>query len=62
MKTTKGFLRAYWCEDAKCELKIKEETKATTRCLEEYSGQETLGKCIYCGNEAVHKWLFAQSY
>ncbi len=33
MKTQKGFIQAYWCEKEACEIKIKEETKATTRCL-----------------------------
>jgi len=33
MAGPKGFIKAYWCEDPDCEAKIKEETKATTRCL-----------------------------
>ncbi len=61
MKTTRGFLRAFWCEDASCEAIIKEETKATTRCLPLDSKKEE-GKCIHCGKPATHRWIFAQAY
>jgi prolyl-tRNA synthetase len=61
MNTTRGFLMAFWCEDESCEKKIKEETKATTRCLPFDSKKEN-GKCIYCGKEASYRWLFAQAY
>ncbi len=61
METTRGFIRAFWCEDAVCEAKIKEETKASTRCLP-LDAKEENGKCIYCSKDAVHRWLFAQSY
>ena len=60
----KMFIRAPWCEDAACEAAIKEETKATTRCLELDRRQEVLSDtpCIHCGKPAIHKWLFAQAY
>ncbi len=61
MSTTRGYLSSYWCESEKCETKIKEETKATIRCLPlDQSGPE--GECIYCGKKAKNKWLFAQAY
>ncbi len=56
-----GFVRALWCEDAECEKKIKEETKASTRCLP-LDQKEARGACIYCGKPASHKWIFAQAY
>ena len=66
METKRGFIKAYWCEDAKCEAAIKEETKATTRCLPfidaEGSVLEENGVCIKCGKPATHRWLFAQAY
>ena len=61
MGATKGFIEAFWCEDSKCEAKIKEETKATTRCLP-LDTIEASGKCVYCGKVAENRWLFAQSY
>lgn len=61
MSTTRGFLRAFWCEDAACEKKIKEETKASTRCLP-LDAKEMSGACIYCQKPSKHQWLFAQAY
>ncbi len=61
MNTTKGFIEAFWCEDPKCEEAIKQETKATTRCLPEGT-VESSGSCIYCGKAAKFRWLFGQSY
>ena len=56
-----GFIAALWCEDPECERKIKEETKATTRCLP-LDSKEEKGKCVYSGKSAKHRWLFAQAY
>ncbi|OGG27036.1 proline--tRNA ligase [Candidatus Gottesmanbacteria bacterium RIFCSPLOWO2_01_FULL_39_12b] len=61
MSTTRGFIKAMWCEDALCEKKIKDETKASTRVLPLETKDEK-GKCIYCGKQAIHRWLFAQAY
>jgi prolyl-tRNA synthetase len=61
MEEKRGFLSAFWCEREECEIKIKEETKATTRCLPLEFNEEK-GRCIYCKNEARRRWLFAQSY
>jgi prolyl-tRNA synthetase len=57
----RGFLSAFWCEDPACERSIKEETKATTRCLP-LDGKEENGVCVYCGKPTRHRWLFAQAY
>ena len=61
METTRGFIKALWCEDAACEVKIKEETKATTRALP-FNTPDEDGVCIYCGKSAKHRWVFAQAY
>jgi len=57
----KGFAVAYWCGSRECEEKIKEETKATMRCipLDQPAGQ---GQCIYCGNSAQEKGIFGRAY
>ena len=66
MQKQRGFISAFWCEDATCEAHIKEETKATTRCLPftNTTGAivEEAGTCIVCGKPAQHTWLFAQAY
>ncbi len=61
MNTTKGFIKAFWCEDPHCEEMIKEETKASTRCLP-LGSEPSEGVCIYCQKPAKFQWLFAQSY
>jgi prolyl-tRNA synthetase len=61
MSGSRGFIRAFWCENPACEIKIKEETKATTR-LRRIDEEETPGECIYCRKPAEHIWYFAQSY
>jgi len=61
MKSTRGFLRAYWCEQSECEAKIKDETKATTR-VRALDEQKENGKCIVCGKPASYRWYFAQAY
>jgi prolyl-tRNA synthetase len=66
MSTTRGFIKAFWCEDEACEKAIKEETKASTRCLpfidDKGNVKEEKGECVKCGKAATHRWLFAQAY
>ncbi len=56
-----GWAYAWWCGDADCEAKIKEETKATTRNipLDQPGGS---GVCIHCGRPAAEKVYFARAY
>lgn len=58
----KGWAFSWWCESAACEAKVKEDTKAATRCipLEGQPGGE--GECIVCGKPAKRKVYFARSY
>jgi prolyl-tRNA synthetase len=57
----KGFALSYWCGSAGCEQRIKDETKATMRCipLEQPGGP---GKCICCGQPAKEKAVFGKAY
>jgi prolyl-tRNA synthetase len=56
-----GWALAWWCGSAECETKVKEDTKATTRCLPlEQPGGE--GKCAVCGQPATEKVYFARAY
>lgn len=57
----KGFALSYWCGRRECEAQIKEETKATTRCIP--LGQTGgAGFCIRCGHPADEKVIFARAY
>jgi prolyl-tRNA synthetase len=57
-----GWARAYWCGDAACESKIKDDTKATNRCIPLDQGDAGPGACIVCG-EAAEAWSYwARAY
>ena len=56
-----GFLLAHWCNDPKCEAKVKEETGATTRCRPFALKQEP-GKCVACGQASPGRIVFAKAY
>ena len=59
--TKPGFIKAMWCEDQACEIAIKEETGATTRCMP--FAQEDLGcNCVYCGKPAKKMVYFGRAY
>jgi prolyl-tRNA synthetase len=57
----KGFAFSYWCGNAECEAKIKEQTKATLRCIPLDQSGGT-GVCVYCGNPAKEKAYFGRAY
>jgi len=57
----KGFALAWWCGGADCEAKIKEETKATMRCIP-FDQPGGSGKCVFCGQSAREKAIFARAY
>jgi len=61
LNSSGGFISAHWDETAETEEKIKEETKATIRCIPFDSAAEE-GKCIYSGKPSGRRVLFARSY
>ena len=56
-----GWAYSYWCGDEACEKKIKEDTKATLRCIP-LKQKNSVGKCIYCGKNAKQKAYFSRAY
>jgi len=56
-----GFVRCGWDGKQETELKIKEDTKATIRCIPFNENPKNLN-CIFSGNEAMHEVIFAKSY
>lgn len=59
-----GFAYGGWCGDGACEADIKEQTKATIRCLpdEEFRSPEAPVTCMWCGKPAVAEAVWARSY
>jgi prolyl-tRNA synthetase len=56
-----GFILAHWDGTTETELKIKEETKATIRCIP-FDAKEETGKCIYSGKPSNKRVIFARAY
>jgi len=56
-----GWAFTWWCGSAACEAKVKEDTKATTRCipLDQPGGS---GPCIVCGEHSTEKVYWARAY
>jgi len=56
-----GFVSAHWDGTGETEDKIKEETKATIRCIP-LDQMEEEGKCVYSGKPSKGRVLFAKAY
>ncbi len=56
-----GFISAHWDGTSETENKIKEETKATIRCIPLDQAEEN-GKCIYSGKPSKGRVIFAKAY
>ena len=56
-----GFVYAHWDGTTETELKVKEETKATIRCLP-LEGESEEGSCIVTGKPSKQRVIFAKAY
>ncbi|MEZ3598394.1 MAG: proline--tRNA ligase [Paramuribaculum sp.] len=56
-----GFILAHWDGTTETEEKIKEETKATIRCIP-LDGDKTPGKCMVTGKPSAQRVIFARNY
>jgi prolyl-tRNA synthetase len=56
-----GFFLAHWDGTSETEEKIKNETKATIRCIP-ISGEKEAGKCMYSGAPSAQRVIFAKAY
>jgi prolyl-tRNA synthetase len=56
-----GWAFVWWCQKPECEARIKEDTRATSRCipLDQPGGK---GKCVVCGEAASVKAYYARAY
>jgi prolyl-tRNA synthetase len=57
----RGLLLSRWCGDSDCEQAIKEDTKATIRCLP-FDMEIEPGKCLRCGTQSTKLAYFARAY
>ena len=61
MREKGGFVEAHWDGTSETEQKIKDETKATIRCIP-VGGNPEEGKCIYSGKPSRQRVIFARAY
>lgn len=61
MNTQPGFIKADWCGNEECELKMKEIKGTKSRCILE-NEQLIDGKCVVCGKEAKHLVVWGIQY
>ena len=61
LDTKGGFVSAHWDGTKETEAAIKEETKATIRCIP-LDAKEENGKCVYSGKSSSKRVLFARAY
>ncbi|NQY66415.1 MAG: proline--tRNA ligase [Flavobacteriales bacterium] len=61
IKNEAGFVSAHWDGTAETEAKIKEQTKATIRCIP-LEGEEKEGVCVLTGNPSSRRVIFAKAY
>ncbi len=56
-----GFIKAMWCGDEACELKIKEDTTATSRCMP-FEQEQLSDVCVCCGRPAKTMVYWGKAY
>jgi prolyl-tRNA synthetase len=61
MENKGGFVYAHWDGTPETEIRIKEETKATIRCIP-FDRKSEKGKCVYSGKPSEGRVLFAIAY
>lgn len=59
--TKPGFIKAMWCGELDCELKIKEEAGLTSRCMP-FEQENLSEKCICCGKPAKKLVYWGKAY
>ncbi len=61
LEKKQGFIKAMWCGEESCEIAIKEETGATTRCMP-FVQEEISNVCVHCGKPAKKMVYFGKAY
>ncbi|MBD5156770.1 MAG: proline--tRNA ligase [Butyrivibrio sp.] len=56
-----GFVKAMWCGEQDCELKIKEDTTATSRCMP-FEQENISDVCVCCGKPAKKLVYWGKAY
>lgn len=61
MNNNQGYVKTMWCEDVKCENKIKELTGAHSRCIP-FEQEHLSDTCVCCGKPAKTMIVWGRQY
>lgn len=61
IKEKSGFVKTMWCGELDCELKIKEDTTATSRCMP-FEQEPIAETCVCCGKPAKSLVYWGKAY
>ena len=56
-----GYIKAMWCGDLECELKLKEEADVSSRCIP-FEGESVSDTCVCCGKPAKKLVYWGKAY
>ncbi len=56
-----GYIKAMWCGELECELKLKEEADVSSRCIP-FDIEPIGNKCVVCGREAKKLVYWGKAY
>ena len=56
-----GYIKAMWCGDLECELKLKEVADVSSRCMP-FEGKSVGDKCVCCQREAKKLVYWGKAY
>ena len=59
--TKSGYIKAMWCGDLECEMKLKEEADVTSRCMP-FESDACADKCVCCGRDAKKLVYWGKAY
>ena len=62
LRRAAGFVAAPWCGRRECEVRVKDDSSATIRCLPVHEHPAQSGACACCGRSAVTAAVWAQAY
>ena len=60
--TESGYIRAMWCGDEECEIKLKELADVTSRCMPFGDTEEVAPTCVCCGRPAKSLVYWGKAY
>ena len=59
--TKSGYIKAMWCGELECELKLKEEADVSSRCIP-FEGEPFSDTCVCCGRAAKKLVYWGKAY